>query len=74
VTTVIQLHETKAAKQRGVFAAINIAARGMGLSDQEALRAAKQAREAFKAGGKSAAKIVSEARAGLRQEAGGMLA
>lgn len=72
--SVIYLHETKQAKQQGVFAAVNIAARNMGYSDVLALRAAQRARDAFKAGGKSAAKVVSEARADLRQQAEGMLA
>lgn len=69
---VISFDAAKRAKAAGVFAAVNIAARNMGYSDVLALRAAQRAREAFKAGGKSAAKVVSEARADLRQEADGV--
>jgi hypothetical protein len=71
---VISLDAAKKARQDGVFAAVNIAARGMGYSDHLALLAARRARDEFKAGGKSAAKVVSEVRAELRHSAEGLLA
>lgn len=71
MSNVIQLHETKQAKARGVFAQINIAARRMGYSGRLALRAAQRARDEYLQGGGSAAKVVSIHRAGLRQSAEG---
>jgi nucleotidyltransferase/DNA polymerase involved in DNA repair len=55
-------------KQRadGVFAAVNIAARRLGLSDADALREARNARAAYANGRSSAARIVSRATAALR--------
>lgn len=67
--TVIQLHETKAAKAQGIFAQVNIAARGMGYSPRFALRAAQRARDAYLKGSASAARVVADARAELRQNA-----
>jgi len=71
---IVQLHETRQAKAQGVFAAVNIAARRMGYSDQVALRAAQRAREAYQAGGHSAARVIADQRALLRQSAEGRLA
>lgn len=50
----------------GVFAAINIAARNMGYSDDLALRAAREAKQQYQRGKASAAKVVQLARASLR--------
>lgn len=66
---VIQLHETKQAKAQGIFAQINIAASRLGYSPTTALRAAQDARDLYLQGGSSAARVVSKARAGLRQRA-----
>lgn len=71
---VISLAAVKQSKEEGVFAAVNIAARRMGYSEVLALRAAQRARDEFKAGGKSAAKVVSEVRADLRHQSQGLLA
>ncbi len=71
---VIHLHDTKQAKADGVFAAVNIAARRMGYSDSMALRVAREAKTQFKNGTRSAARVVSEVKASLRQDASGLQA
>jgi hypothetical protein len=71
MSTVVQLHQARAAKAQGVFAAVNIAARNMGYSDLMALRAAQRARDAYRAGEASAARVVADQRAQLRQGAEG---
>lgn len=72
--TVIPLHTTKQAKANGVFAAINIAARRMGRTNDDALRAAIAAKRAYLAGGRSPARVVADERAALRQAAEQVLA
>lgn len=74
MSNVIPMHAARAAKAQGVFAAVNIAARSMGYSDTLALRAAQRARDTYRAGGASAGRVVSQARATLRQKAEGALA
>lgn len=69
MSAVIQLHQTKQAKAQGVFAQINIAARAMGYSGYLALRAAQSARDKYLKGGTSAAMVIAQARAELRQSA-----
>ena len=66
---VIHLHQTKQAKAEGVFAAVNIAARRMGISDMDALLAARDAKDRALKGKDSPARVVSDAKATLRQEA-----
>ena len=66
MSKVIHLHETRSAKAQGVFAAVNIAARRLGYGDRLALRAAQRARDAFTAGGQSAARVVADSKADLR--------
>lgn len=68
-TNVIPMHTARAAKAQGVFAQTNIAARRLGYSDHLALRAAQRAREKYNAGGKSAARVISEVRESLRRSA-----
>lgn len=46
----IQIHETISAKTKGVFAAVNIAARRMGIGNNEAIRVAKSAEEMVEKG------------------------
>lgn len=58
----------------GVFAAVNIAARRMGYSDDMALRAARNARLRFLKGDQSAARVTADAKAGLRVSANKVLA
>lgn len=58
----------------GVFAAVNIAARRMGYSDDMALRAARNARQRFVKGNQSAARVTADAKAGLRVAADKVLA
>lgn len=58
----------------GVFAAVNIAARRMGFSDDMALRAARNARLRFLKGDQSAARVTADAKAGLRVSADKVLA
>ena len=53
----------------GVFAAVNIAARRLGYSDALALRAAREAKHAFRSGKASAARVVSQVTARLRNSA-----
>ncbi|MCD9096154.1 hypothetical protein [Luteimonas fraxinea] len=73
-SNVIPMHNARAAKAAGVFAQTNIAARRLGYSDHLALRAAQRARDAYKAGGKSAARVISEVRESLRRSADSQLA
>lgn len=58
----------------GVFAAVNIAARRMGYSDDLALREARNAKLLFLRGDKSSAAVVAEAKASMRSRAEGLLA
>lgn len=53
----------------GVFAAVNIAARNMGYSESLAYRAARQAKQQYRRGKESAARVVSAVRAELRASA-----
>jgi hypothetical protein len=73
-TNVIHLHSIKGEKADGVFAAVNIAARRMGYSDTLALRAAQQARDAYRRDPSSPARAVSTAKAELRQASPRILA
>lgn len=57
------------ARADGVFAAVNIAARRLGYSDALALRAARASKDEFRNGRQSAARVVSDALAELRQSA-----
>lgn len=66
---IINLHDTRTAKGRGVFAAVNIAARRMGYSPFLALRAAQKAERAFHEGPGSPAIVVADAKAALRTDA-----
>lgn len=68
---IIPMHQARAAKAQGVFAAVNIAARNMGYSDTYALRAAQRARDDYRSGATSAASVVSKVRATLRARAEG---
>jgi hypothetical protein len=74
VSTVIHMHQAKAAKADGVFAAVNIAARRMGYSESMAFRVARQAKAQFKIGHRSAAKVVSDVKASLRTDSEGLQA
>lgn len=74
MSAVIPMHTARAAKAQGVFAQTNIAARRLGYSDHLALRAAQRARDAYNAGGKSAARVISDVRASLRISADSQLA
>ena len=56
-------------KADGVFAAINIAARRMGYSENLAFRAARDAKDRALKGKDSPARVVSDASAALRKEA-----
>ena len=58
----------------GVFAAVNIAARRMGYSDDFALREARNAKLRFLRGDKSGAAVVAEAKAAMRVQSEGLLA
>jgi len=58
----------------GVFAAVNIAARRMGYSDDFALREARNAKLLFLRGDKSGAAVVAEAKASMRAKVEGLLA
>ena len=73
-SNVIQLHTTKQAKAQGVFGAVNIAARRMGLSCDDALRAAIQARETYQRGGLSPDAAVERQKALLRRDVAQVLA
>ena len=66
---VIRLQDTRAAKAKGVFAAVNIAARRLGYNPTLALRAAQRAERLFREGSASPAKTVSIANAALRADA-----
>lgn len=67
MSAVINLHETRAAKAAGVFAAVNIAARRMGCSGSIALQAARRAKQRYQAGGVSPAMVISQQNAQLRR-------
>ena len=56
------------------FAAVNIAARRMGYSDDFALREARNAKLKFLRGDKSSAAVVAEAKASMRVQSEGLLA
>lgn len=71
---IIPLHTTRQAKAEGVFAAINIAARRMGYSDELALRAARKAKQDVLSKAASPARIYSTANAELRMDAPKVLA
>lgn len=71
---ICQLHEARQAKAKGIFAAVNIAARRMGFSEAMAENAAVRARDAYSAGGQSAARVVSLTKARLRGQTEGALA
>lgn len=58
----------------GVFAAVNIAARRMGYSDEFALRVARNAKLKFLRGDVSGAKVVADAKADMRVQSEGLLA
>ena len=58
----------------GVFAAVNIAARRMGYSDEFALRVARNAKLKFLRGDVSSAKVVADAKADMRAQAEGLQA
>jgi len=66
---IIRLQDTRAAKAKGVFAAVNIAARRMGYNPTLALRAAQKAERLFREGPASPAKAVADANATLRAHA-----
>lgn len=57
------------AKSEGVFAQVNISARSRGLSNEDALSEALRARRQFDTSNKSAAGVVSDALARIRQSA-----
>jgi hypothetical protein len=63
---VVPIHTTKQGKAQGVFAAINIAARRMGLKDHVALQYARRAREDYNGGTRSAAAVIADWTATLR--------
>ncbi len=67
--TIIQMHQTMAARAQGAFAAVNIAARRLGYSERLAFDAARKAKQRVLAGNGSAAKAVSLASAELRASA-----
>ena len=73
-TVVPFVRPVTAQRADGVFAAVNIAARRLGFSDEMALRAARNARQRFLSGGQSAAKVASDAKATLRVSADKVLA
>lgn len=63
---VVALNETKQERAQGVFVAINIAARRMGLKDHMALQYARRARDDYNAGTRSAAAVIADWNATLR--------
>lgn len=69
MSNVIPLHQHRQAKAQGVFAAINIAARRMGYSENIAFRAARDAKDRALKGKDSPARVVADAKATLRQTA-----
>lgn len=66
---VIQLHDSLRAKAAGAFAAVNIAARRMGFSEELALRAARSARQRVLDRDGSPASVVADTKAELRADA-----
>ena len=66
MSNVIQMHQARPARAQGVFAAINIAARRMGLKDHMALQYARRARDDYNAGTRSAAAVIADWNATLR--------
>lgn len=65
-TVVSFFRPTSKQRAEGVFAAVNITARRLGLSDADALREASNARAAYTNGRQSAARVVSRVTAALR--------
>lgn len=65
MSNVIQMHETRAARSRGVALAVACAAFRLGLTPAQVIRCAQMAAERVRGGQVSAAKAVSDAKADI---------
>ena len=71
---IIPLHGARAQRANGAFAAVNIAARRMGLDESIAYSMARQAKRDVLTGAGSAASVVSRIKASMREQSEGLLA
>jgi hypothetical protein len=73
MSNVIQMHSTRAAKAKGVKVAAYLAARSLGLTQIQAEACMRRAGDLYRAGNRSAARVVADVRRESREMAEGGL-